>query len=184
MSKSHNTVSKYVESLADSFVLDISYSVDITRKNACFKKEKKIYFQDPFIFHSLRSWVSGSTDYFSSTQSYLDDPESKSKLVESIVENHLIRLMYDTYQSDVFASYNYVFYWKKKGGGKEVDFVLKFEENELLPIELKFQNKIQKSDYKGLHVFPGKKGVLLSKNISDVSGNYVTIPVSLFLLLI
>jgi len=181
---SHNTVSRYTESLVDSFVLNILYSVDIVRKNACFKKEKKIYFQDPFIFHSMRSWVTGLTDYFNGTQSYLDNPEDKSKLVESVVENHLVRLMYNTFPSDVFAPHEHVFYWKKSGGGKEVDFVLKPGENELLPIELKFQNKIQKSDYKGLRTFPGRKGIMLSKNRFDVTGNYATIPVSLFLLII
>lgn len=181
---SHNTVSKYTESLVDSFVLNILYSVDIVRKNACFKKEKKIYFQDPFIFHSMRSWVTGSTDYFNGAQSYLGNPEDKSKLVESVVENHLVRLMYNRFSSDVFAPHEHIFYWKKSGGGKEVDFVLKSKENELLPVELKFQNKIQKSDYKGLHTFPGRKGILLSKKRFDVAGNYATIPVSLFLLII
>ena len=63
-----------------------------------------------------------------------------------------------------------------------MDFVLRSGNNELFPVELKYQNQIQKSDYKGLYTF--KKGVLLSKNKFDVTGNYVTIPVSLFLLLI
>jgi hypothetical protein len=90
--------------------------------------------------------------------------------------------MYNLYPSDVFAPYEHVFYWRKKGGKKEVDFILKYKENELLPIELKFQNKIQGTDYKGLHTF--KKGILISKNKFEVTGNYVTIPVSLFLLFI
>jgi predicted AAA+ superfamily ATPase len=63
-----------------------------------------------------------------------------------------------------------------------VDFVLKSRKNDLFPVELKYQNQIQNSDYKGLYTF--KKGILLSKNKFDVTGNYVTIPVSLFLLLI
>ena len=179
---SHNTVSKYVGHLEDSFVLNTLYPVDITRKAADYKKEKKIYFQDPFIFHSLRSWVSGQTDYFNSTLSYLNIPENKSKLVESIVENHFIRFMYNVHPSDVFASHEHVFYWRKKGGKREVDFIIKSKNNELLPIELKFQNKIQKSDYKGLSKF--NKGIFLSKNEFNVTGNYVTIPVSLFLLLV
>jgi hypothetical protein len=62
--------------------------------------------------------------------------------------------------------------------------VLRSGENELLPVKLKFQNKIHKSDYRGLHLFPAKKGILLLKNVFDVSENYATIPVSLFLLLI
>ena len=179
---SHNTVSKYVGYLEDSFVLSTLYPVDITRKVANYKKEKKIYFQDPFIFHSLRSWVLGQTDYFNSTLSYLETPENKSKLVESIVENHLIRFMYNVYPSDVFTSHEHIFYWRKKGGKREVDFIIKSKHNDLLPIELKYQNKIQNSDYKGLHAF--NKGILISKNKLDVSGNYVTIPVSIFLLLI
>lgn len=179
---SHNTVSKYVGYLEDSFVLNTLYPVDITRKAADYKKEKKIYFQDPFIFHSLRSWVFGETDYFNSTLSYLNIPENKSKLVESIVENHFIRFMYNVYPSDVFASHEHVFYWRKKGGKREVDFTIKSKNNELLPIELKYQNKIQKSDYKGLSKF--NKGIVISKNEFNMTGNYVTIPVSLFLLLV
>lgn len=179
---SHNTVVKYIEILENSFVLSTLYQIDFTKKIVDYKKEKKIYFNDPFIFHSLRAWVSGQTDYFNSTLSYLDIPENKSKLVESVVENHLIRLMYTTHLSDVFTPYEHVFYWKKKGKKIEVDFVIKSENDELLPIELKFQNKIQNADYRGLHSF--KKGILISKNNYDVTGNYVTIPVSLFLLLI
>jgi len=179
---SHNTVSKYVGNLEDSFVLSTLYSIDITKKNAVYKKEKKIYFQDPFIFHSLRAWVLGLTDYFNSSLSYLSDPKNKGNLVESAVENHLIRLMYNIYPSDVFTPHEHVFYWRKKGGKIEVDFILKSEKNDLFPIELKYQNQIQKSDYKGLYTF--KKGVLLTKNKFDLAGNYATIPVSLFLLLV
>jgi len=179
---SHNTVSKYVGDLEDSFVLSTLYSIDISKKSASFKKEKKIYFQDPFIFHSLRAWVMGLTDYFNSSLLYLSNPEIKGKLVESVVGNHLVRLMYNIYPSDVFSLHEHVFYWRKKGGKIEVDFILRSGNNELFPVELKYQNQIQKSDYKGLYTF--KKGVLLSKNKFDVTGNYVTIPVSLFLLLI
>ena len=179
---SHNTISKYVGNLEDSFVLSTLYSIDISKKNASFKKEKKIYFQDPFIFHSLRAWVMGLTDYFNSSLLYLGNPEIKGKLVESVVGNHLVRLMYNIYPSDVFTLHEHVFYWRKKGGKIEVDFVLKSGKNDLFPVELKYQNQIQNSDYKGLYTF--KKGILLSKNKFDVTGNYVTIPVSLFLLLI
>ena len=179
---SHNTVSKYIENLENSFVLSTLYQVDITKKTSNSKKEKKVYFQDPFIFHSLRTWVSGQTDYFNSTLSYLESPENKSKLIESIVENHLIRLMYNVSPSDVFTSHEHVFYWRKKGGKKEVDFVIKDKNGELLPIEVKFQNKINSKDYIGLNAF--KKGILISKKDFNTTGNYVTIPVSLFLFLI
>ena len=63
-----------------------------------------------------------------------------------------------------------------------MDFVLRSGNNELFPVEFKYQNQMQKSYYNGLDTF--NKGVLLSKNKFYVTGNYVTIPVSLFLLLI
>lgn len=179
---SHNTVSKYIENLENSFVLNTLYQVDITKKTSNSKKEKKVYFQDPFIFHSLRTWVSGQTDYFNSTLSYLESSENKSKLIESIVENHLTRLMYNVSQSDVFTSQEHVFYWRKKGGKKEVDFVIKDKNGDLLPIEVKYQNQINSKDYIGLNAF--KKGILISKKDFNTTGNYVTIPVSLFLFLI
>jgi predicted AAA+ superfamily ATPase len=179
---SHNTIAKYVQSLESSFVLNILYALDIRKKLPQFRKEKKIYPQDPFIFHSLMSWVSGSADSFASSQEYLLDPENKSKLVESVVQSHLVRFAYNMFPSDIFSPEEHVFYWKSKGGKKEVDYVLKSTDNELLPVELKFQNRIQSSDYRGLYSFP--KGIMLSRNTYEVNGNYVTIPVSLFLLLI
>ncbi|WP_292466691.1 DUF4143 domain-containing protein [Methanolobus sp.] len=70
----------------------------------------------------------------------------------------------------MFSPKEHLFYWRGKGG-KEVDYVLKSKDNELLSIELKYQNKLQKSDYKGLSSFP--KGIMLSKNDFE-SGNYLT----------
>ncbi|ABE52723.1 Hypothetical protein Mbur_1840 [Methanococcoides burtonii DSM 6242] len=177
---SHNTISKYVQSLESSFVLNILYALDLNKKIPSFRKEKKIYPQDPFIFHSLRSWTSASVNYFESSLEYLSSPENKSKLVESVVQSHFVRFMYNTFPSDIFSPEEHLFYWRGKGG-KEVDYVLKSKDNELLSIELKYQNKLQKSDYKGLSSF--SKGIMLSKNDFE-SGNYLTIPVSLFLLLI
>ncbi|MDW7733386.1 MAG: ATP-binding protein [Methanolobus sp.] len=179
---SHNTISKYVQSLESSFVLNILYAVDLPKKTPQFRKEKKIYPQDPFIFHSLLSWTSGSANYFNSSIEYLANSENKSKLVESVVQSHLVRLMYNMFPSDIFSPEEHIFYWRNKGGKKEVDYVLKSRDNELLPIELKYQNKLQNSDYRGLYSFP--KGIMLSKNTFEVNNNYVTIPVSIFLLLV
>ena len=179
---SHNTVAKYIDNLENSFVLNTLYQLDIAKKTVDSKKEKKVYFQDPFIFHSLRAWVSGQTDYFNSTLSYLEKPENKGNLIESIVGNHLTRFMYSVNPSDVFAPHEHIFYWRKKGGKKEVDFVIKDKKGEFLGIEVKYQNTINPHDYIGLNTF--KKGILISKKEFNVTKNYVTIPVSLFLLLI
>ena len=178
----HVTVQKYVTALEDSFVLNVLYPLDLPKKTASFKKEKKIYFQDPFIFHALRTWASGLTDYFESSNLYLNSPETRSKLAESVIHSHLVRFMYEKHPSDVFSPHDRIFYLKTSGGKKEVDFVLKENGNKLLGIELKYQNRINSSDYRGLTAF--ERGVLISKNKFDLSGKYATVPASLFLLLL
>jgi predicted AAA+ superfamily ATPase len=71
---------------------------------------------------------------------------------------------------------------RHSGGKKEVDFVLKENGNKLLGIELKYQNRINSSDYRGLTAF--ERGILISKNKFDLSEKYATVPASLFLLLL
>ncbi|HML27208.1 MAG TPA: DUF4143 domain-containing protein, partial [Methanomethylovorans sp.] len=144
-------------------------------------KDKKVYFKDPFIFHSLRSWVSGSGNYFDSSVDYINDPTEKGKLVECIVHSHLVRLMYNTFPSDVFSPEDHIFYMKTKRG-TDIDYILKSKNGEFLAIELKYQNQLQSSDYKGLS--SREKGIMLSKDTFEAEGNYMTIPVTLFLLLI
>ena len=178
----HVTVQKYVTALEDSFVLNVLYPLDLPKKTASFKKEKKIYFQDPFIFHALHAWASGLTDYFESANIYLSSPETRSKLVESIFHSHLVRFMYEKYPSDVFSPHDRIFYLKTGGGKKEVNFVLKENGNKLLGIELKYQSQINSSDYRGLTAF--ERGILVSKDKYDLSGKYATVPASLFLLLL
>ncbi|AAM05345.1 ATP-binding protein [Methanosarcina acetivorans] len=178
----HVTVRKYVTALEDSFVLNVLYPLDLPKKTANFKKEKKIYFQDPFIFHALHAWASGLTDYFESANLYLSSPETRSKLVESVFHSHLLRFIYEKYPSDVFSPHDRVFYLKTGGGKKEVDFVLKEKGSVLLGIELKYQNRINSSDYRGLTVF--ERGILISKDRFDLSGKYATLPASIFLLLL
>ncbi|MCQ1535701.1 ATP-binding protein [Methanosarcina sp. KYL-1] len=178
----HVTVQKYVTALEDSFVLNVLYPLDLPKKTASFKKEKKIYFQDPFIFHALHTWASGLTDYFESANLYLNSPETRSKLVESVFHSHLVRFMYEKYPSDVFSPHDCIFYLKTKGGKKEVDFVLKTNGNQLLGIELKYQSQINSSDYRGLTAF--ERGILVSKNKYDFNGKYATVPISILLLLL
>ena len=90
--------------------------------------------------------------------------------------------MYEKHPSDVFSPHDHIFYLKTDGGKKEVDFVLKENGNKLLGIELKYQNRINSSDYRGLTSF--ESGLLISKDKFDLRGKYATVPASLFLLLL
>ena len=98
-----------------------------------------------------------------------------------VLAGHLIRLVYNLNPSDVFSHHEQVFYWKKKGSGREVDFIFKFQED-FFPIELKYQNLISHRDM--INLFSLKKGIVVSKNKYDTFKQYSTIPVEIFLMLI
>lgn len=59
----HKTAGSYVEVLRDSFAVAYYYYLNVEKGSAYYTKEKKIYFQDPFIFHACRSWVYGKDGF-------------------------------------------------------------------------------------------------------------------------
>jgi len=90
---SQGTVSSYLEYLRDSFVLAGIYKLDQSKGSPNYRGEKKIYFEDPFIFHALRSWSIGAEPYEEAFD-YLKKEENLGKLTESVVANHLVRLLF------------------------------------------------------------------------------------------
>ena len=122
--KSHKTVSSYVEALENMFVFVILYFLDLSKKIPNYNKNKKIYFLDPFIFHSFNNAI-----FFKSN-------EILPSLIESVVVSHLNRKFQ-------------VFYWKNK---REVDAIIKINEKEV-GVEIKYQNKISRDDMGGLYHF-------------------------------
>ncbi len=152
--KSHKTISSYVEDLENMFVLSILYFIDLNKKIPVHGKNKKIYFSDPFIYH-----VFNKLTYFKT--------EVTPSLIEATCVTHLERFL----QTDS------VFYWKNK---REVDVVLKT--NGLLAVEIKYQQRISREDWMPLFHF--KKGILLTKGHIEDKGEYLAIPIHLFLSMI
>ena len=181
---SPSTVSEYVDILKSSFVLCPIYKIDRSKAGPNIKKDKKIHFLDPFIFHALRSWVYQISP-FESALNYLSHVEEKSKLIESIVCDHFIRLLYNLNPSDLFDPSRNLFYWSNKN--HEVDFVLKIKNN-YIPIEVKYQNEIRGSDYQGIYSFYSAesefKGILMSKHHLNIHNEISTIPIHLLLLFV
>lgn len=69
------------------------------------------------------------------------------------------------------------FFWYS-GRRNEIDFVFKHR-GSFIPVEVKYQNKIHRSDYLGMkRVF--KKGILVTRETIFKDGNIVTIPAWLF----
>lgn len=137
----HKTVESYVKILKDSFIVSYIYQLNINKDSPYYQKEKKIYFQDPFIFHACRSWAYGRKAFESSLE-FLGPEENKSKLVECVVSNHIIRFIFNLFPSSLFDPSNYIFYWR--GKKRELDFAFKLN-RKYIPIEvnilLKFKNK-------------------------------------------
>lgn len=180
----HKTVGSYVKVLKDSFVVAYYYYLNIEKKSAYYKKEKKIYFQDPFIFHACRSWVYGK-DGFKASQEFLSKTENRSKLVECVVSNHLSRFMFSQHPSSLFDPSNYVFYWKNKK--REIDFVMELD-GKLLPIEVKYSDNIQRDDVRGINELRKSGlshdfGIVTSKERLEVKKGYSVVPLSILLLL-
>lgn len=111
------------------------------------------------------------------TTSHID--EKHGLLVESVVQKHL-----SVYANAMGMSLSY---FREKG---EVDIIL-HSRNIVIPVEVKYQSSISRSDYKGLLIFMEKfhvgKGILVTKDLLDVytvdEKEIQLIPVWLFLLM-
>ena len=182
-----NTVSQYVSTLEDMFILSVLYQYDSEKKKALYQKEKKIHFHDPFYFNVLNSWISG-TESFDTSRKFIENTENQGKLVEGIVANHMIRLAFlRSHKKQTFVYSNHIYYWKY-GKDNEVDLIYNDGLGIEIPIEIKFQNKLTNRDLDGIINFKKytgtKNALLLTKDILSVERECVMIPISIFLLLI
>lgn len=182
---SHHTVAEYVDVLESSFVVSCIYRLDKSKGVPHFGKEKKIHFQDPFIFHALRGW-SFSLPYYESSLEFLGDMGDRAKLVESVVCNHLIRLAFGLAPSSEYEYVNKVTYWQSKRI-REVDFIVRVNDN-FLPIEVKCKSDFNRTDLFGLYGFmkggSSYRGIVITKDLLKTKGGIAFIPNYLFLTLI
>ncbi len=164
---SYNTVREYSELLADSFLLTIIYFLERNRKIANPNKGKKFYFFDPLILNLARQEAGLATS------------QDLSRTVENTVSAHLVR-KYESRLFEGFGSMEKVFYWRSVKG-KEVDFVV-LHGKSFLPIEVKYQSMISRSDYSTMRRSFGR-GILVTKNTFFLDENIIGIPAPAFFLL-
>jgi len=181
----HDTVRWYVDVLKNSFVVSYIYQLDRDKGAPFYRKAKKVYFNDPFIFHALRWWAFGRKDPFHEAVDFLKDSENRSKLVESVVCNHLIRLMFNMEPGPQFDYTTKLFYWES-GKKREVDFVAKFE-SAFLPIEVKYQGSIQRNDAYSVIDFMksgrSHKGIIITQDTLGQGRSHAEVPLPIFLLM-
>ena len=179
----YKTVQDSVQTLTDLFVLTMFYGYDPGRKFPMFRRNKKIYFADPFFFHLFNGWTA-TGNYFDTSAKYLDSNENRGALVESIVASHLARLAFDASPNKQNFDHRYrIFYYMEDG--KEADFVYHDGDQVVVPIEVKYRNTARRSlagMYKLLNRTRGK-GLVVSKDHLGAYSEYVMVPAPVFLLL-
>lgn len=136
----HVTTIDYLESLEQSFVLSIFYPYDFNKKAPKFKAEKKVYFLDPFIYHSLSSCLLGK-ELWPVVRRTLEDEESLGKLVEGIVCSHLSMAGERPYSRE--ARTFLWFYYDHRG--REIDAVVRTDST-YLGCEVKYRRNIAEED--------------------------------------
>ncbi|MFQ6052564.1 MAG: ATP-binding protein [Candidatus Hydrothermarchaeota archaeon] len=169
----HVTAIDYLELLEESFVLRIFHAYDFNKKDIKFKGAKKVYFQDPFIFYALKSYLSGRDvkDVIAET---LEDEESLSKIIEGIVGMHLamakeIPLMKEP------RTFLWFYY---DAHGRELDNVMRPNKS-FLAVEIKYRSEVGIKEI--LQIPQIKKYILLSKEDFGVKKNTLIAPVETFL---
>ncbi|HII53306.1 hypothetical protein COT30_02000 [Candidatus Micrarchaeota archaeon CG08_land_8_20_14_0_20_49_17] len=174
---SQPTIDQYVNLLQHMFVLAIYYKAetDGTVKHA---GDKKVHILNPFIFHAIYGWlINPAQDTYQSAVEFITNPENKSRLIESVVADHLNRAVHNIRPTDNYDPSDFIFYFRTKKG-HEVDFALKAQGG-LFGFEVKYQNSINPEDFKGLAKLG--KGCMVSRRELLQKGRFAVIPVSLFL---
>ncbi len=119
---SHVTVKSYLEILENLFVLRKVFPVDVKKGVEAFKRMRKVYLIDPFLFHTFKRQL---------TKTGIKEEEIPG-LVEGIVAEHLIR------------RFGRIFYYCQKRG---IDFYL-----DNAGIEVKWQRGVDKKDFSAVEL--------------------------------
>lgn len=125
------TVKNYLNILEASFIAFINYFLDQSGKiNA--DKQKKVYFFDPFLYHSLLSYRRGQTLWTVISEN-ISDEEIISKIVEGVVVSHLRLWQEIPYSRESWSFLG--FYYDRSS---EIDAVTKID-SEQVGVEIKFR---------------------------------------------
>src|SRR3990167_576990 len=123
----HKTIQDYAELLTSMDALFIQEALLEHKLTAAPKKAKRLFFSDPFIYHSIRLWLDPSYEPLKALQTL----PILSSLVETAVINHIRRL--------------YPTYYIKSDGEVDVAYV---KDDSFYPIEVKWTKQLHPKDLK------------------------------------
>jgi predicted AAA+ superfamily ATPase len=160
----HQTVSDYCHLMSDLHIIYILEALNENTLTASPKKNKKIYFQDPFIYHSVSGLIQQDLNDAHILKT-LANPEKVSALIEGIVISESMR----HYSS---------FYLKGSQGEVDLAYILK---NHFYPVEIKWTNQLRKEDLKQVQLYPN--GIVLwNRGTNQMVNNTPIIPLPKYLL--
>ncbi|RLE93139.1 MAG: ATP-binding protein [Thermoprotei archaeon] len=140
---SHVTAREYLEVLEGLLLIRTFYQADKASKKPNLRKEKKVYFTDPFLYSAFKGYMHEIYSDYS-----LQDA---SKIVEGIIAEHLARQFRDHHSRVTF--------YVEKG---ETDFAVLTQSQKYVGIEVKWQKNVSLKDFNNRHRFKTK--ILVSKN--------------------
>lgn len=158
-----DTVKNYITYLEEAFLVYTCYLYS-KKQVLSTRKEKKLFFIDNGLRNSL-------------IFREINDLE-KTKIVENVVFSHVLHMK----KNELFPK---IFYWLDKNR-HEVDIVVQMG-GVVIPIEVKYANRIDDSDLKGLAGFCrryGTKGLVITKDTLKEEKGIIYIPAWLFLVMV
>lgn len=160
---SHATVQEYLETLERMFTIVICPYYSIDQKRSDSRKNKKIYFTDPFIRASLicqsKGFLSEAFDY---SRKVVFSGKNMPAIAEELTANRVRR------HSDSL--------WYGKFKKYEIDFV-SMRKNTLNFLEVKYQNKIDREAY----WYELANMQVITKSTMTTRGEIKEIPLSIYL---
>ena len=174
--RTHITTINYLEYMEESFISFLLYAYDFNKKDMKSKGDKKTYLFDPFIFHSVKSYL-GGREVREIIAGSMEDENLLGKLVEGMVVSHL-----RSYSEIPFlrTAGTFLWYYYDKSG-REMDVIFK-NDGGYSGLEVKYQGEVDERDIK--RIAPVKKYFILSKEDFGGKGNAMIIPVDIFLALL
>lgn len=171
----------YADTLERLFMLAVVYKFDERDGRMLASADKKIYFTDPYVFHMFRTWT-GASAMLESSIKFLGDAESRGRMLECVVANHLIRLAFDlTVKKSTFDHHDHVFYWTDKKQ-REVDFVMDDRCGTRVYIEVKTGGVAGNvTALRTLMSMTETGGIVLSNDMLEEKDGHLVVPASVFL---
>jgi len=158
------TIIDYVELLSRMDVVTVQHALREDKLSAAPKKAKKVFFNDPFVFHAVRVWLLDNGSPYDDVKKLLEGSEWKSKVVEASVVTH-------------FSRFYPTFYIKSKG---EVD-VAYVKDGCFWPVEVKWTNQMNAKDIKQICKYKNGKIFCKQKELGEMINGVSALPLPLAL---